>query len=180
MDEFLRERFKVEVCVMCVWIYLGMIMMFGKVFLIIEVLDYNFFNILCDEVSVICDFIMKEFIEVVVILFEKYVGGYLNEKGCIIKYVCLLLKVRVVLYFGDYVLVEFIVKEVMDKGGFFLFKIFFLLDVQKKEVEEMSLYIDFVEKGIDKDEFVKGMFNYEVLWYIENVNLDNFEYIMIC
>ena len=37
----------------------------------------------------------------------------------------------------------------------------------------MSLYIDFAEKGIDKDEFVKGMFNYEALWHTENANPDN-------
>ena len=47
----------------------------------------------------------------------------------------------------------------MDKGGFSLFKISSLSDAQKKEAEEMSLYIDFAEKGIDKDEFVKAQFN---------------------
>ena len=80
--------------------------------------------------------------------------------------------------FGDYALAESTAKEVMDKGGFSLFKISSLSDAQKKEAEEMSLYIDFAEKGIDKDEFVKGMFNYEALWHTENANPDNPEYII--
>ena len=157
---------------------LGMTMTFGKVPLITEVLDYNSPNIPRDEVSVIRDFIMKELTEAAAILPEKYAGGYPNEKGRITKYACLSLKARAALYFGDYALAESTAKEVMDKGGFSLFKISSLSDAQKKEAEEMSLYIDFAEKGIDKDEFVKGMFNYEALWHTENANPDNPEYIM--
>ena len=178
MDESLRERFKAEVRAMRAWTYLGMTMTFGKVPLITEVLDYNSPNIPRDEVSVIRDFIMKELTEAAAILPEKYAGGYPNEKGRITKYACLSLKARAALYFGDYALAESTAKEVMDKGGFSLFKISSLSDAQKKEAEEMSLYIDFAEKGIDKDEFVKGMFNYEALWHTENANPDNPEYIM--
>ena len=178
MDESLRERFKAEVRAMRAWTYLGMTMTFGKVPLITEVLDYNSPNIPRDEVSVIRDFIMKELTEAAAILPEKYTGGYPNEKGRITKYACLSLKARAALYFGDYALAETTAKEVMDKGGFSLFKISSLSEAQKKEAEEMSLYIDFEEKGIDKDEFIKGMFNYEALWHTENANPDNPEYIM--
>ena len=147
MDESLRERFKAEVRAMRAWTYLGMTMTFGKVPLITEVLDYNSPNIPRDEVSVIRDFIMKELTEAAAILPEKYAGGYPNEKGRITKYACLSLKARAALYFGDYALAESTAKEVMDKGGFSLFKISSLSDAQKKEAEEMSLYIDFAEKA---------------------------------
>ena len=161
MDESLRERFKAEVRAMRAWTYLGMTMTFGKVPLITEVLDYNSPNIPRDEVSVIRDFIMKELTEAAAILPEKYAGGYPNEKGRITKYACLSLKARAALYFGDYALAESTAKEVMDKGGFSLFKISSLSDAQKKEAEEMSLYIDFA-----------------ALWHTENANPDNPEYIM--
>ena len=56
------------------------------------------------------------------------------------------MKARAALYFGDYALAETTAKEVMDKGGFSLFKILLYSEAQKKEAEEMSLYIDFEEK----------------------------------
>ena len=33
-----------------------------------------------------------------------------------------------------------------------------LTEAQKKEAEEMELYIDFDKYGIDRDKFMKGMF----------------------
>lgn len=66
----------------------------------------------------------------------------------------------------------------MDKGGFSLFKVNELTEAQKKEAEEMELYIDFDKYGIDRDAFIKGIFSYETLWHTENGNPDNPEYVM--
>ena len=94
------------------------------------------------------------------------------------KYAALAVKARAALYFGDYPTAEAAAKEIMDKGGFSLFQVSELTEAQKKEAEEMELYIDFDKYGIDRDKFMKGMFSYESLWHTENGNPDNPEYVM--
>lgn len=178
MDEDLKKRFIAEVRAMRAWTYLGMTITFGKVPLITEVLPYDAPNVPRDEVSVVRKFILDELTEAAAVLPAKYKGGYPNEKGRMTKYAALAVKARAALYFGEYAVAEQAAKEVMDNGGYSLFRISELSDAQKKEAEEMSLYIDFDKYGIDRDKFVKGMFSYEALWHTENANPDNPEYIM--
>lgn len=178
MDEALKERFKAEVRFLRAYTYLGLTLTFGKVPLITEVFAYNAPNVPRDEVSKVREFILSELTAVIDVLPKTYSGGYLNEKGRITKYAAVALKARAALYFGEYALAESLAKEVMDNGGYSLFRISSLSDAQKKEAEEMSLYVDFDKYGIDKDKFIKGMFSYEALWHTENGNPDNPEYIM--
>ena len=178
MDEELKTRFKAEVRAMRAWTYLNLTITFGKVPLITEVLPYDAPNVERDEVSTVREFILSELTEAAAILPEKYAGGYPNEKGRITKYAALALKARAALYFGDYATAEAAAKEVMDNGGFSLFKVETLTDAQQKEADEMDLFIDFDRLGIDRDKFVKGMFSYEALWHTDNANPDNPEYVM--
>lgn len=178
MDEALKVRFKAEARVLRAWQYLSLTLTFGKVPLITEVLPYNAENVPRDEVSVIREFVLKELTEGAADLPEKYSGSYPNEKGRVTKYAALSLKARAALYFGDYSTAESTAKEIMDNGGFSLFRISSLSDAQQKEADEMDLYIDFDKLNIDKDKFVKGMFSYEALWHTENGSTDNPEYIM--
>lgn len=178
MDEALKARFKAEARVMRAWQYLSLTLTFGKVPLITEVLPYNAENVPRDEVSVIREFILKELTEGAAGLPEKYSGSYPNEKGRVTKYAALSLKARAALYFGDYSTAESTAKEIMDNGGFSLFRISSLSEAQQKEADEMDLYIDFDKLNIDKDKFIKGMFSYEALWHTENGSTDNPEYIM--
>lgn len=178
MDEGLKARFKAEARVMRAWQYLSLTQTFGKVPLITEVLPYNAENVPRDEVSVIREFIMKELTEASTGLPAKYSGGYPNEKGRITKYAALSLKARAALNFGDYATAENTAKDIMDNGGFSLFRISSLSEAQQKEADEMDLYVDFDKFNIDKDKFIKGMFSYEALWHTENGHTDNPEYIM--
>ena len=178
MDEDLKKRFIAEVRAMRAWTYLGMTVTFGKVPLITEVLSYDAPNVPRDEVSTVRKFILDELTEAAAVLPAKYAGGYPNEKGRMTKYAALAVKARAALYFGEYAIAEQTAKEIMDNGGFSLFKINQLTEAQQKEADEMALYVDFDKYGIDRDEFVKGMFSYESLWHTENGNPDNPEYIM--
>ena len=65
-----------------------------------------------------------------------------TKKGRMTKYAALAVKARAALYFGDYPTAEAAAKEIMDKGGFSLFQVSELTEAQKKEAEEMELYID--------------------------------------
>ena len=155
MDEDLKTRFKAEVRAMRAWTYLNLTTTFGKVPLITDVLSYDAPNIPRDETSKIREFILNELTEAAAILPEKYAGSYPNEKGRMTKYAALAVKARAALYFGDYPTAEAAAKEIMDKGGFSLFQVSELTEAQKKEAEEMELYIDFDKYGIDRDKFMK-------------------------
>lgn len=178
MDENLRTRFIAEARALRAWSYLDLTLTFGKVPLIRDVLDYNAPNVSRDDVSKVREFILKELTEAAAILPASYTGSYPNEKGRITKYAVLSLKARAALNFGDYPLAESTAKEVMDNGGYSLFRISSLSDAQQKEADEMDLYIDFAKYGIDKDKFIKGMFSFEALWFNNNGTPDNPEYIM--
>lgn len=178
MDGALKERFKAEVRFMRAMSYFSLTTTFGKVPLIMDVLTFDAPNVPRDEVSKVREFVLSELTAAAEILPEKYTGGYLNEKGRVTKYAALALKARAALYFGDYALAESTAKEIMDKGGFSLFRISSLNAAQQQEADEMDQYIDFDKYGIDKDKFVKGMFSYEALWHEENGNPDNPEYIL--
>lgn len=128
-----------------------------------------------DEVSVVRKFILDELAGAAALLPGKYAGDYPNEKGRITKYAALAVKARAAFYFGDYAMAESTAKEIMDKGGYSLFKISQLSDAQQKEADEMALFVDFDKYGINRDEFIKGMFSYEALWHTETANP---EYIM--
>ena len=154
MDEDLKTRFKAEVRAMRAWTYLNLTTTFGKVPLITDVLSYDAPNIPRDETSKIREFILNELTEAAAILPEKYAGSYPNEKGRMTKYAALAVKARAALYFGDYPTAEAAAKEIMDKGGFSLFQVSELTEAQKKEAEEMELYIDFDKYGIDRDKFM--------------------------
>ena len=69
-------------------------------------------------------------------------------------------------------------KAVIDSGKYSLFKLTSLNAAQEQEAEEMDLYIDFAELGIDKDKFIKGMFSYEALWQGANATPANPEYVL--
>lgn len=180
MDDALKTRTKAEVRTARALQYLGLTMTFGKVPLITEVAEYNAPNVSRDEVGKVREFILKEFTEAAAVLPESYNGsGEFNEKGRITKYAALSLKARAALYFGQYDVAEAAAKEVIDNGSYSLWRMSGELnDVQKKEAEEMALYVDFAALGIDKDKFTKGMFNYESIWYTENATVDNPEYIL--
>ncbi|HCC52687.1 MAG TPA: RagB/SusD family nutrient uptake outer membrane protein, partial [Porphyromonadaceae bacterium] len=178
MSEELKTRFKAEARALRAWEYLDKTLLFGKVPIVTEVLAYNADNVPRDEVSKVREFVLSELTEAAKDLPESYSGGYPNEKGRITKYAALSLKARAALYFGDYALAESTAKEVMDNGGYSLFRISTLSAAQQKEADEMNLYVDFDKYGIDKDKFVKGMFSFEALWFNENGTVDNPEYIM--
>lgn len=178
MDAALKTRTKAEVRTMRALQYLAMTMTFGKVPIITDVPAYDTPNVPRDEVSKVREFILKELTEAAADLPESYSGGgEFNEKGRITKYAALSIKARAALYFGQYDVAEAAAKDVIGSGKYSLWRITNLTDAQKKEGEEMSIYVDFADEAA-KEKFVKGMFNYESLWFTENATVDNPEYIL--
>lgn len=178
MDEALKNRMKAEARFFRAFSYLDLTTKFGKVPIVIDVLEYDAPNVPRDEVSKVREFILSELAEIATILPERYSGGYLNETGRVTRYAALALRARAALYFGDFSEAEKSAKEVIDKGGYSLFKISELTDAQLKEAAEMDAYIDYEEKGLDRDKFLKGMFSYESLWHNQYAVPTNPEYIL--
>ena len=174
----LKERMKAEARCIRAWKYLYLTTRFGKVSVIRDVLEYDAPNVARDPVETVRQFILDELEDVAKVLPAKYSGGNMNEVGRITRWGALALRARAALYFGNYVEAEKSAGEIIDKSEHNLFKITSLNIAQQQEADEMDTYIDFADKGIDKDKFIKGMFSYEALWFDANANPSNPEYVL--
>lgn len=178
IDDQLKERMRAEARFLRAFSYLNLTSKFGKVPLITTVLAYDSPLLQRDEQDKVRQFILDELEQISQILPERYNGGFLNEIGRITKGAALALRARAALYFGNFSEAEKSAKAVIESGRYALFTINSLNAAQQKEADELDQYIDFQEKGIDKDAFVKGLFSYESLWHKENANPNNPEYIL--
>lgn len=178
MEQALKERMKAEARFFRSFAYLNLTQYFGKVPIVTEELAYD--APLCPRNSKeeVQSFILSELEEIANILPHSYKGGFLQEVGRVTQYAAWALRARAALYFGKYDEAERSAKRVIDSNQYTLFRLSFLTAEQQKEADEMDLYIDFKEKGIDKDDFMLGMFSYESLWLGEHANPQNPEYIL--
>jgi len=178
MDDALRERMKAEARFLRAFDYMNMVIRFGGVPLVTEVMAYDAPNIPRDSKETVQDFVLKELTELASILPDKYSGEYLQETGRFTRSAALALKSRAALNFKNYKEAEAAAKTVIDEGFHSLFRVTSLNEAQQKEADEMDAYIDYEKYGIEKDKFVKGLFSYETLWHGENANPMNPEYIV--
>lgn len=178
MDATLRERMKAEARFFRAMSYLDLTTKFGKVPIVTTVMDYDAPNVPRDEVEKIRAFILQELQEISEILPESYDGSSMNEVGRITRYGALALRARAALYFGNYAEAEKSAAAVMNSGKYSLFKISSLNDAQNKEAAEMDAYMDYEEKGLDREKFLLGMFSYESLWFEQNASPANPEFVV--
>jgi hypothetical protein len=178
ISDELKERMKSEARFFRAWAYLQLTTKFGRAYLFTNVPEYNAVYVKRDPVEKVQAFILSELNEIAEVLPDKYDGNYLNESSRITRAAALALRARAALYFGNYPEAEASAGKVIAEGHHSLFRVTALNEAQKKEVAEMEKYIDFEEKGIDKDKFMKGIFSYETLWHKENANPRNPEYIL--
>lgn len=178
MDATLRERMKAEARFFRAMSYLDLTTKFGKVPIVTTVMDYDAPNVPRDEVEKVRAFILQELQEISEILPESYDGSSMNEVGRITRYGALALRARAALYFGNYAEAEKSAAAVMNSGKYSLFKISSLNDAQNKEAAEMDAYMDYEEKGLDREKFLLGMFSYESLWFEQNASPANPEFVV--
>lgn len=179
MDEELRERMKAEARFFRAFRYLNLATKFGRVPLVTTVMEYDAPNVGREPAEKVQQFILNELSEIAGILPDSYPGsGECYEKGRITRSGALGLRARAALYFANYVEAEKSAGEIITEGRHRLFRAGTLNIAQQKEADEMDQYIDFEAKGIDKDQFIKGLFSYEGLWHQENANPDNPEYVV--
>ncbi|WP_051960133.1 RagB/SusD family nutrient uptake outer membrane protein [Sphingobacterium sp. ML3W] len=178
VSEELKARMRAEVRFLRAFSYLNLTSKFGKVPLITSTLEYNGPLLQRDPVEKVRNFILTELEEVAMILPATYNNSFLNEKGRITQGAAHALRARAALYFGDYVEAEKSADAVIKSGQYQLFTVSSLNAAQQKEAAELDQFIDFEEKGIDRDAFAKGLFSYESLWHNENANPSNPEYIL--
>ena len=178
MAENLRDRMKAEVRFLRAFDYLNLVIKFGGVPLVTNVLVYDAPNVPRDSEKTVQNFILKELTEIASVLPGEYSGDYLNEHGRFTRSAALALKARAALNFKEYKSAEEAARTIMTEGHHSLFRMSTLNPSQQIEADEMDIYIDFKKYGIDKDKFVKGLFSYETLWHSLNANPENPEYIV--
>lgn len=178
MKESLKERMKAEARFFRAWQYIQLTTKFGKAYIFTDVPEFDSPNVQRDPVDKVQAFILDELAAIAEILPDTYDGSYLNESSRITRAAALSLRARAALYFGNFAEAESSAGKVIAEGHHSLFRVTALNAAQQKEAEEMDKYIDFEEKGIDKDKFMKGLFSYETLWHKDNANPQNPEYIL--
>lgn len=178
VEDTLKERMRAEVRFLRAFSYLNLTSKFGKVPLITQVLNYDAPLLQRDDQEKVRQFILDELQAISTTLPDRYAGGLLQETGRITRGAALALRARAALYFGNFAEAEKSAKAVMESGIYELFTVKTLNAAQQKEANELDQYIDFAEKGIDKETFAKGLFSYEALWHKDNANPANPEYIL--
>lgn len=174
----LKRRMIAEARFLRAFSYLNLTSKFGKVPLITEVLEYDAPFLDRDSEEIVQRFVLEELEEIATILPVSYQGGFLNETGRITRGAALALRARAALYFGNFTEAEESARNVIDLGIYNLFTLNSLNAAQQKEADEMEQFVDFEDKGIDKEAFIKGLFSYEALWHKENATPSNPEYIL--
>ena len=179
MSDELKERTKMEARFFRAWSYYNMVIKFGGVPLVTDVMEYNAPNVARDDAQKVKDFVLSELGEIAKKLPESYPGGSkLNETGRVTRYAALALRTRAALAFGDYTQAEASAKELIGSNKFKLYKVTSLTPAQELEANEMTQFVDFASLGIDKDKFVKGIFSYGGIWQNDNGNVSDPEVIL--
>lgn len=179
ISDELKTRTKAEARFFRAWSYLNMVVKFGGVPLVEDVLAYNAPNVARTDVATVQKFILDELQDISTQLPESYAGsGEMYETGRVTRYAALALRARAALDFGNYTEAEKSADAVINSGHYRLFTVNSLTDAQKKEADEMKQLVDFDKLGIDKDAFVKGMFSYEGVWQGDNGNVSDPEVIL--
>ncbi|MGL5959622.1 MAG: RagB/SusD family nutrient uptake outer membrane protein [Bacteroidales bacterium] len=180
MSDELKLRMKAEAQFFRAFQYLRLNQYFGKIAIITEVLDYDAPALYRNSIEEVQKFILDELQAAANVLPKEYSGAFLQEHGRITKGAALALRARAALYFGNFSEAEASAKACMDQG---IYSLYYyagaLTENQQLEADEMDLYIDFDKKNIDRDRFIRGMYNYSSIWLKRgNPSPTNPEYVL--
>lgn len=174
----MKIRMKAEARFFRALSYWQMMVKFGRVPLITEVLPYDAPPQPRADLDKVKNYVLTELEEIAEILPSKYSGGKMNETGRITRAAALALHARVALFYKDYAKAEKSATAIINEGHHSLFQLTSLNTLQQKEADEMDDFIDYAAKGLDKEKFTLGMFSYQGLWQGENAKVSNPEYIL--
>ena len=178
MSDDLKERMKGEARFFRSLQYLNMVIKFGRVPLVTDVLEYDAPLLERTDLDKLHAYILDELEEISEILPASYPGGKMYETGRISKGAALSLRARAALYFKNYEEAEKSANAVIALNKYDLFKVTSLTDEQQKGMDELESLIDFGSVGIDKETFGLGLYSYEALWQGKNGSTKNPEYIL--
>lgn len=178
MSDDLKERMKGEARFFRSLQYLNMVIKFGRVPLVTDVLEYDAPLLERTDLDKLHAYILDELEEISEILPASYPGGKMYETGRITKGAALSLRARAALYFKNYEEAEKSANAVIALNKYDLFKVTTLTDEQQKGMDELEALIDFEGNDIDKETFGLGLYSYETLWQGKNGSINNPEYIL--
>ena len=171
MDENLKKRYIIEARFWRAWDYLYKTIAWGKVPLVgDQVFEYDIPSLDRDPQSEVYNYIISE----AKACYEALPASYSSaDDGRVTKWAARALQAKAELFAGKYSEAAATARDIIDNGGFRLKEINQILD--QKEYKEMDQFVDWAALGIDKDEFMKGIYNYNAVWTEAR---DNPEYIL--
>ncbi len=171
MDENVKNRMKLEARFWRAWDYLFKTIAWGKVPLMgDEVFEYNIPSFDRNPQSEVYDYIISEAKACYDVLPASYSGA---DYGRVTKWAARALQAKAELFAGKYADAAASAKDVIQNGGFLLKEGNVLLD--PIEYKEMDQFVDWTALHIDKDKFMKGIYNYNSVWTDDT---NNPEYIL--
>ncbi len=162
MSEGERNKCSAEARVIRAWLYMDLTLRFGDVPLITSMANDYPEGVARTPAKDVRAFVLKELTEAAGLLPET------NDKGHLDRTQTYAIKARAAYWFGNYKEAEDASKYVIDKGTYHLHKIATLTDDMKKDGEFFAKMVDFNAMGLDKDAFIKGIFNYQSIWKQDN------------
>lgn len=158
----LRTKYKNEARVMRAWLYGGLTLYFGDVPFVPALTEDFPDGLTKTPANEIRTWVLKELDEAIAILPTT------NDRGTFTKAVASGIKARMAYYFGKYDEAEKAARFVIDNGGYRLHKVSSLSPDMVKDGDYFRKFVDFAAYGINEDDFIKGIFNYQSIWNADN------------
>lgn len=160
VSQNIREKYKNESKVIRAWLYTELTLFYGDVILIDEAENDYPEGLKRTPAAEVRAWILKELDEAIAGLPETNNPGYLN------KTMALAIKARAAYYFGNYKEAEIAARKVIDSGKYALHTAPELTPDMLKDAEFFKALID--DPSVDKDKFIRGLFNYQDIWKADN------------
>lgn len=162
VSEELRKKYKNEARVMRAWLYSSLTLYFGDVPFITSVANDYTEGLVRNSANEIRKWVLKELDEA----FDAL--PVTNDNGTFTKVKVQAIKARAAYYFGEYEEAKNAARYVIDNGGYRLHEISKLTPAMQKDADFYKKFVDFSAYGINEQDFIKGIFNYQSIWSADN------------
>lgn len=158
----LKIKYKNEARVMRAWLYGSLTLYFGNVPFVPNLAENFPEGLTNSPANQTRTWVLKELDEAIALLPTT------NDKGTFTKAVASAVKARMAYYFGKYDEAEIAARYVIDNGGYRLHEVSSFSADMVKDGDYFKKLIDFSTYGINEDDFIKGIFNYQDIWKSDN------------
>ena len=164
VDEAIKTVYSAEARTIRAWLYTKLTLFYGDVPIITSVTNnFDEEGVTRDPKDEVRNWIINEYDAAINALPTTKEAGRIN------KYVATAIKARSAYYFGNYAEAKAAAKSVIDNGGYSLHTTNYSADASMvKDAEFFKKLVDFNALGINEEDFISGIFNYQSVFHTDN------------